>query len=42
MTCSWLRSRKEESPEHEDDREKLKAFLCDPFRYQHAAFLVLP
>jgi hypothetical protein len=26
----------------ENDREKLRAFMNDPFRYQHAAFLVLP
>lgn len=34
--------KKEESPGHEDDLEKLKAFLKSPFYYQHAAFLVLP
>ena len=34
--------KKEEAGGHEDDREKLRAFMSDPFRYQHAAFLVLP
>jgi hypothetical protein len=34
--------KKEEARGHEDDRDKLRAFMSDPFRYQHAAFLVLP
>jgi hypothetical protein len=34
--------KKEESRGHEDDREKLRTFMSDPFRYQHAAFLILP
>lgn len=34
--------KKEENPGREDDLEKLRAFLRDPFYYQHAAFLVLP
>ncbi len=34
--------KKEENPGHEDDRDKLRAFMGTPFCYQHAAFLVLP
>jgi hypothetical protein len=34
--------KKEENPGHEDDRDKLRAFMGSPFCYQHAAFLVLP
>jgi hypothetical protein len=34
--------KKEENASHEDDRDKLRAFMGTPFCYQHAAFLVLP
>jgi cytochrome P450 len=34
--------KKEESDGHEDDREKLRAFMGNPFCYQHAAFVILP
>jgi hypothetical protein len=34
--------KQEEERRHENDREKLRAFMGDPFRYQHAAFLLLP
>jgi hypothetical protein len=34
--------KKEESDGHEDDREKPRAFMGNPFCYQHAAFVVLP
>ena len=34
--------KKEESGGHEDDREKLRAFMGNPFCYQHAAFVILP
>lgn len=33
--------KQEEQRGHEDDREKLRAFESGPFRYQHAAFLIL-
>ena len=34
--------KKEESDGREDDREKLRAFMENPFCYQHAAFVILP
>ena len=34
--------KKQESPGHDRDRAKLRAFLMEPFCYQHAAFLTLP
>jgi len=34
--------KKEENDGHENDREKLRAFMREPFFYQYAAFLVLP
>jgi hypothetical protein len=33
--------KKQEKRGHEDDREKLRALMRDPFCYQHATFLLL-
>lgn len=39
-----MEAKKEEADaaDRSHDKEKLRAFLCEPFRYQHAAFLELP